>query len=121
MATVLETGQSSTTVAIFRNIVSVLINLCSFTPYLLQNTQTNVIWPEGFTELCFLRLRHLVFIGNSNLCLSCEKCSQKLEFPHHFLESSVAKERNKTPLWACVPLIYYSLLTTYNIIQWFIR
>lgn len=80
----------------------------------------NAIWPECFIELYFLRLRHLSFNGNSNLCLSCEKCSQKLEFPHHFLESSAAKEPNKNPLWAHVPLTLYSLLTTYNIIRWFI-
>lgn len=74
----LETGQTSRTVAIFTNIVCVLIHLCCFTPYFLQNTQINAIWPECFVALCFLRLQHAFFIGNSNLCLSCEKAFSEI-------------------------------------------
>lgn len=76
--TVLETGQTSRTVAIFINIVCVLIHLCCFTPYFLQNSQINAIWPAWFVALCFLRLQHAFFIGNSNLCLSCEKAFSEM-------------------------------------------
>lgn len=108
----LETGQTSERLLFLQTIVCVLIHLCCFTPYFLQNTQINAIWPSALLHSAFFEVQHAFFIGNSNLCLSCEKHSQKFEFPHHFLEFHAAKSNKKPSLHLCFLNIITFLLAS---------